>query len=226
MKSKRYEKKFFTELVKNSNNLTEIAEKLGLNPYCGNRNTIKKYINKYNIDTSHFRLRYELRKTKSKPITEILTSGSTYNTTNLKYRLYKEGLKEPICEKCGQNEWWYGEKMSLILDHINGISDDHRLENLRIVCPNCNATLPTHSGKNIKYKPKKIINNCLICGKNIDKDANYCQNCYRIISRKVKRPPYEQLIQEVRELGYSATGRKYGVSDNSIRKWIKFYEKY
>lgn len=44
--------------------------------------------------------------------------------------------------------------------------------------------------------------------------------------RKVERPPYEKLIQEIKELGYSATGRKYNVSDNSIRKWIKNYEKY
>jgi very-short-patch-repair endonuclease len=47
-----------------------------------------------------------------------------------------------------------------------------------------------------------------------------------INQRKVKRPPYEQLIKEIGELGYSATGRKYGVSDNSIRKWKIFYEKH
>ena len=44
------------------------------------------------------------------------------------------------------------KKMSLILDHINGIHNDNRIENLRIVCPNCNATLDTHAGKNINRK--------------------------------------------------------------------------
>lgn len=167
-----------------------------------------------------------MRKHKINNIEEILVSGSTYNTTNLKYRLYKEGLKQPICELCGQDEWWNSKKMSLILDHINGDRYDHRLENLRIVCPNCNATLPTHSGKNIKLKPKKIINNCLKCGKIIDRGANYCKTCLYIKNRTVKRPPYDQLLKEIKEMGYSATSRKYGVSDNSIRKWIKFYEKY
>lgn len=42
--------------------------------------------------------------------------------------------------------------------------------------------------------------------------------------RKVERPPYERLKQEIKELGYCETGRKYGVSDNAIRKWIKFYD--
>jgi hypothetical protein len=37
--------------------------------------------------------------------------------------------------------------MSLIIDHINGVGDDNRLENLQIVCPNCAATLDTHCGR-------------------------------------------------------------------------------
>jgi transposase-like protein len=43
-------------------------------------------------------------------------------------------------------------------------------------------------------------------------------------TRKVKRPTYEQLIEETTELGFSAVGRKYGVSDNAVRKWIRWYE--
>lgn len=125
------------------------------------RTTIKKYVKKYDIDISHFetekeryyRINGELGKQKRIALSKILISGSTYtNTNHLKNRLYNEGIKKRICEKCGQDEWWFGEKISLILDHINGVSNDHRIENLRIVCPNCNATFPTHGGKNInKY---------------------------------------------------------------------------
>lgn len=170
-----------------------------------------------NIDIAHFETRSEqmkrqnLKFSKKIPLSEILVSGSTYrNTTTLKERLYKEGIKERICEKCGQEEIWNGERMSLILDHINGIYNDNRLKNLRILCPNCNATLPTHCGKNAKQnkKRKKIRDNI-----NISK-----------IQRKTERPPYKQLISDVNDVGYSATGRKYGVSDNAIRKWIRFYE--
>ena len=107
--------------------------------------------------------------------------------------------------------------MSLILDHINGINSDHRLENLRIVCPNCNATLSTHGGKNIINKPKVVR---VKTKKEINR-MNISES-----QRRVKRPPYEQLQNEIKELGFTGTGKKYGVSDNAIRKWIKFYEKH
>jgi hypothetical protein len=69
-----------------------------------------------------------------------------YNSYKLKLKLYKEGIKENRCEICGINEW-QGKKISLHLDHINGNNSDHRLENLRILCPNCHSQTPTYSQK-------------------------------------------------------------------------------
>lgn len=55
--------------------------------------------------------------------------------------------------------------------------------------------------------------------------SKMCDNCRKIKNRKQKRPTYEVLKEEIKELGYVGTGRKYGVTDNAIRKWIKYYEK-
>lgn len=222
----KYSKEILEMIVNSSNNFTEVTKKLGLKPFYGNRQTVKKYINLFNIDTKHFRLNAKGCGGKKNKIEtkDILVENSRYlSTTTLKERLYNEGLKIRICELCGQDESWRGKRMSLILDHINGVNNDNRIENLRIVCPNCNATLETHGGKNVKHEisPK---NKCE-CGNETFGKNKTCVTCSQIKSRKVKRPDFFTLVQDIEELGYVGTGRKYGVSDNSIRKWKKYYEK-
>ncbi len=125
--------------------------------------------------------------------------------------------------------------MSLILDHINGVATDNRLENLRIVCPNCAATLDTHCGRKnrIDREPRR----CLHCGNEfIPKYARhrYCSHACGIHCkgpreprperRKVARPSYEELMEDVASMSFLAIGRKYGVSDNAVRKWIRWHE--
>jgi len=141
----KYKKESFSKVIKNSDNYVDACKNLNIGTSKGNRDTIKKYINLYSIDNSHFKDNKSNSVFRDKIETvDILVENSTYQTTHLKNRLYKEGLKQRKCELCGQGEMWEGKKMSLILDHINGVNNDNRIENLRIVCPNCNATLPTH----------------------------------------------------------------------------------
>lgn len=223
----------FTPLVASSFTLREVAKKLGLHKSGGGCITINKYISLYNIDTSHFKFVREGVANKL-PLERILVKDSAYNSTNhLKNRLYNEGLKQPVCEKCGQDEWWNGERMSLILDHINGDNRDNRLENLRIVCPNCEGTLETHCrGNKIKITPAYMFSGkekikCLNCGGEIYRSGKnqLCGKCYKHTLRKVERPSVHLLVEKVNTNGYKATGREYGVSDNTIRKWIKHEQK-
>lgn len=217
------ERENLKQIVEESRTYSEVLKKLGLRAAGGNFKTLKKNIGKYELDIQHFNPSL-VRKEKlnnfkelfiKKDINEYLVENSTYGRVHLKERLYDEKLKERKCELCGQDEEWNGKKMSLILDHKNGCWNDNRLENLRIVCPNCNATLDTHCGKQRsklkKENYRKIIND--------KKIANYLSR------RIVDRPEYQLLLKEVEEIGYTATGRKYGVSDNAIRKWLKVYEK-
>ena len=165
-----------------------------------------------------------------------MVENSTYQRGQLKDRLFAEGLKQRVCELCGQGEVWNGRRMSLVLDHINGVSNDHRLENLQIVCANCAATLDTHCGRNL---PRERT--CPGCGGLFAPRSlqhRYCSpDCWgRIYSerklgipqphlRKVERPSYEQLMEDVRTMSFVAIGRKYGVTDNAVRKWIRWYER-
>jgi len=150
----QWDKENLKKIVSNSKTHKEILEKLGIRAAGGNYSTLKNYLEKYKIDTAHLVKNYHKIKKmsigKTIPLNEILIENSNYNRTLLKKRLYKENIKKPICELCGQDENWMGKRMSLILDHINGVYNDNRIENLRIVCPNCNATLDTHCSKNNK----------------------------------------------------------------------------
>lgn len=69
-------------------------------------------------------------------------------------------------------------------------------------------------------KKEKVCNGIIKNKSKVKKDLKI-----RIPIRKVERPNYEQLLIDINTLGYCGTGRKYGVSDNSIRKWKKYYEK-
>ena len=232
--SYKYKKEIFSNIIYSSRSKQECLGKLGLSvSSAGNYDTLNKYIKMYDLNIDHFDNSGGYDKLKKynssirKPLSEVLVENSTYSRHSLKERLYKEGLKERVCEMCGQGEEWNDAHMSLILDHINGINDDNRLENLRIVCPNCNATLPTHCKGNSKRERKKY--QCE-CGNEISKNSKSCVECHnKIVSiknRKVKdRPSYDQLQQDITETNFVQTGKKYGVSDNTIRKWIKSYEK-
>lgn len=222
----RYTKEILTKLVKESNSISEVTRKIGLKTHYGNRQTVKKYIELYEISIKHFGNYNNGRGSINKTINDILVKNSSYrHNTNLKKKLFNDGLKKPECEMCGQDENWNGKKMHLILDHINGENDDNRIENLRILCPNCNATLDTHGGKNIKLKPKKRFKpkpKC-DCGNPMSYRAKQCIICYENNIKNNDRPTIDTLITDIKKLGYRGTGKKYGVSDNAIRKWIKGY---
>lgn len=224
----KYNKDIINNAVMKSYNLSDVVRMLGINPNKGNRDMIKKYIEEYDINTSHFKyIKKNIIRSKPKKLEDILKENINFNTSRLKNKLYDAGLKLRECELCGQNEEWNGKKMSLILDHINGVNTDNRIENLRIVCPNCNATLDTHCSKNIsKYRLYlKIENNkCIDCDKEIFRGAKRCIECNSIYKRITERPNYDILKEEVDNFGFCATARKYNVSDNTIRKWLKKYE--
>lgn len=162
MSTIKYTKELLTYLVKKNNNINGVLKELNIIPGSNNER-IWRYIKKYNIDYSHFNQLPQKRENYGKPLKELLVINSTVSRGTLKKRLFKEGLKINKCEICNQGEEWNGNKMSLILDHINGINNDNRLENLRIICPNCNACTLTfcrgsNNSKKRKHHVDRIVN--------------------------------------------------------------------
>lgn len=87
----------------------------------------------------------------------VMVKGSNYGRKNLKKRIIKLELIPYLCAVCGSKPEWNGRPLSLRLDHINGVKDDHRIENLRFVCPNCDSQLPTFCSRNIQSMRRKNL---------------------------------------------------------------------
>lgn len=211
------------DAVKVSYTKTDVLKLLNLSiNSSGNYQTINRYIKYLKIDISHFKQIKFASLKKESEIKAILIENSTYSSTvNLKRKLLKYNLLINECYICKINEW-LGKKIVLQLDHINGIRSDNRLENLRLLCPNCHSQTDTFciGTKNIKSK-----NKCLDCFIIISNKATRCKSCFVCskigTKQKIIWPDLIELKLMVSTLGYVGTGRKLGVNDNSVRKRIK-----
>jgi len=266
----------FKEIVAKSKTYSKIMKKIGID--IDKNNSIKyksqllRKMNELNLDISHikpFVYKIDLNKI-------LVENFGKRPPSELKYYLYEEGLKEEKCEKCGKPPEWNGLPLVLHLDHINGNCCDNRLENLRILCPDCHTqTLTFSTGQHSKDKtfikpskeelkkdieelktPKKLITKYSICYETLrnwiksydlyheyikendepkEKIEYKCSGCNTELTIrnkigicrycKSKCPSKEELIIDIEELKTRvAIGAKYGVSDNTIKKWCIIYD--
>ena len=217
----------FKKIVKESSTFTEILKKCKLDNKGSNINTVKRRIKKENLDSSHIlkglghnkgrvfeSKRVSLQQAKEK---YFIKDGKSQRQFLIKL-IKRYDLINIICNECGIKDVWNNKKLSLQLDHINGDSNDNRLENLRFLCPNCHSQTENFAGKSCK---KRYF--CEKCKKETKGNSNICHECCSLIKRKVKRPSREILEKEVLNNSIVSIGKKYGVSDNAIRKWCQSY---
>lgn len=206
-------KEEFSSLVKQSNTISDILRHFGLNNKGGNHNTVKRRVKYDNIDISHIKLGKGSNKGKrfapKKTNEEYFCENGTANRDSVKKRIIRNNLIPYQCAECELKDIWNNKKISLQLEHKNGIPNDNRLINLCFLCPNCHSQTDTYAGKRFKKSKISIPT----------KDRHQP----RYDRRKVKRPSKEILEQLIADMPMSSIAKKYGVSDNSVRKWAKSY---
>ncbi len=142
-----------TAAVSSAKSLAEALRLLNRSYVGSNYRFLQTAISRLQLDTSHWeRFGRHIPKTKIS-WEHVLVEKSPYAlTTSRRRRLVLEGLLKNICAICSQVPQWNGYPLTLRLDHVNGKRNDHRITNLRFVCPNCDSQLPTYCSKNRTYQ--------------------------------------------------------------------------
>lgn len=142
----------FVELLKKSSTISEVLFKLGYTVK-GNSwgySQVKRRMDDLNLDYSIFKGKSAVIKTNKLNNVrkeDILKENCKHQRTVLRRYIIKNNLIPYKCAICGCTEW-QGKTLSLELDHINGINNDNRLENLRFLCPNCHSQTSTYGSRN------------------------------------------------------------------------------
>lgn len=230
-KSLMDDKDLLQEVVNCSKTVSECVTKLGFRTGHAN-DRFKMFCEKHEIDISHLQYRGENNSHKTRRSDdEVFVKNSTYeNRRLLKLRMVRMGIPY-ACKECGISDTWNGKPLNLTLDHINGIYNDNRLENLCFLCPNCHSQTSTYCGRNVK---KRKIMRCKKCG-NLSGKNKYCSDeCRNTHSERNKdfprrrsdgsiidRPTREDLIKTLRDNNcvFLRVAKIYNVSDNAVRKW-------
>lgn len=213
-----------TEIVNSANSIVEILQKLGLNGFNGNHRTLKARCSKDNIDLESVKKRgyaariSHLTKENRKDDNEVFCENSTYaDNSSIKQRLLKLGF-EYKCSECPVTDTYNNKPISLQLDHINGVNNDNRLENLRFLCPNCHSQTETFSGKRLK------IDRFCQCGNKISKQYSRCAKCANktiLHKSKIIWPDKEYFEKELWLRPTISIAKELGVSDVAVGKHIK-----
>lgn len=210
------EKDELEKLVASSKSLSEVLRKQNKAVSGDSMKLLKKTLDSFDIKYQHLSFN-EIRKNHT--LDEILNNEAPCQSSKLKKRLIEANLKQDVCEICGQTNVWKGQALTLQLDHINGDHYDNRLENLRIICPNCHSQTNTFSRKR-----EKNVNFCIDCGAPITSESKYCTKCSPKHKRTdINKPSKEELLKLIQVKSWVEIGEQFNMRESSIRKLCKKY---
>lgn len=145
----RYDIDKLRKVVSESICMSDVCRLLNITLCTYNFRCISSLCEEHSISRSHFDIKRSFRRNKrTRTKADIFCEGSTYSRCNLRQAAMRFGMYTGCCQICGIGEIWMGKKLTLELDHINGINDDNREENLRWLCPNCHSQTDTYRNSN------------------------------------------------------------------------------
>ena len=204
---------------------------LGVRVSGGSYRIFRRRLREMNVNTDHWNGLKS--RNRSYTLSDLLVVGGPH-TAGLKRRLIDAGVMVNRCVTCGLSEWM---KQSLVLhlDHINGIPSDNRIENLRLLCPNCHSQTATYC-RGSQRKRQRTSTQCAMCSLEIPGHRLLCNACLRECRQKHARrvaknnigkhlriawPTVSVVREMVNTTSFRAAGARLGVSDNAVRKHLR-----
>lgn len=202
-KIKEISDKEFIDLIKNSINIKEVLFKLGYTTV-GNSwgySQVKERMLVLNLTSYDFKGKSPLKTLNERKIkTEDLFTNKKHPRVVIRRRIIQDNLIPYKCAICGIDSW-NGKKLSLELDHINGINNDNRLENLRFLCPNCHSQTSTYGSKNSMIQQK---------------DFNITKEIEDIVLDGYRK--YKSIVKTAKALGYKKEVVRQVINNNGLAK--------
>lgn len=209
--------------IEGSVSLSDILNKLDLRVAGGNFAALKRWATVHDLKLPTYDWSNQPPRRAVLPDSEVFVENSTFDRGSVKKRLLKRGVPYQ-CARCGNNGEWMGKKLSLQLEHINGVSNDNRLSNLCFLCPNCHSQTDTFCGKmsedqRLALKESRKLK--CACGSKISYKAKKCRKCQSESRLTVKYPEPSEVVSKLQETGsWLATGRYFGIGDQTLRKYL------
>lgn len=217
----------FVELIKSSHNVREVLFKLDLTTV-GNSwgySLVKRRMKELQLCGSDFVGKSAMKVLKNPKIVStdtILIENSKTSRCVVRRHILENNLLEYKCAVCGINTW-DNKPLSLELDHINGNNNDHRLKNLRFLCPNCHSQTRTYGSKN---SVKMVLSRFHLTNDDIEKIVD-AYNQYTNMEKVAEVTGYKlgavrQVIQDKR-ISVNAKNQKfvirYDLEGNELGRW-------
>ena len=223
----KYPKEQLEVIIKQSICWTDIMRALGMPFHGGYIPRFRKLAQKYNICYKHFDHHKALAhySANKKSNDELFIENCTAGRASVKNRILSDNLIEYKCRDCDNVGLWNNKQIVLQLEHINGVRNDNRLENLCFLCPNCHSQTATFTGKNNTNEEdciKSRERNKISIQKSFEELTELRNSAKNIPNyRKVNRPEKDELQELLWTTPTTKLAEFYNVSGTAIKKWAK-----